>query len=327
MLKDKKEHPEIKQRLHPRNRHRERYDFKELIKSSPDLARFVRPNVYLDDSIDFFDPEAVKSLNKALLKLYYSIDNWNIPENYLCPSIPGRADYIHHIAEMLGYFNNGKIPVGDNIKCLDIGVGANCVYPLIGNKEYGWSFTGTDIDAVAIANAEKIIEHNSFLKDKVVIRLQNDKNGIFRGMINEDERFDLSISNPPFHCSVEEAKAGTLRKLSNLKHKKVKEAKLNFGGRNNELWCNGGERRFVNDMIVQSKQFSSSCFLFSTLISKQSNLNLAYDTLRDVKAADIKTIPMGQGNKTSRILAWTFLSKEKQKMWIDKNWHRFLDKL
>ena len=168
MLITKKEHPKEKSSLHPRNKHRERYDFKQLIDSCPELGQFVKLNNYKDESIDFFNPEAVKMLNKALLKHYYGIDNWDIPKNYLCPPIPGRADYIHHIADLLGSnnseFQRNKIPTGNKIKCLDIGVGANCVYPIIGNKEYGWSFVGTDIDPVSIESANKIIEMNPFLK-------------------------------------------------------------------------------------------------------------------------------------------------------------------
>ena len=134
------------------NKHRERYDFKVLIEACPELENFVAPNAYNDDSIDFANPDAVKMLNKALLKQYYDIENWDIPADYLCPPIPGRADYIHHIADLLCSNNYGKIPTGSKIKCLDIGVGANCVYPIIGNKEYGWSFIGSEIDTTAIEN-------------------------------------------------------------------------------------------------------------------------------------------------------------------------------
>jgi 23S rRNA (adenine1618-N6)-methyltransferase len=96
---------------------------------------------------------------------------------------------------------------------------------------------------------------------------------------------------------------------------------LNFGGQSNELWCEGGEVRFVRDMIRQSKQFSSNCFWFSTLISKQSHLDEIYDALRSAGAADIKTIPMGQGTKISRIVAWTFLKKDQQNAWRNTRWN------
>lgn len=324
MLQPKKEHPKEKSRLHPRNRHRERYDFKTLIASCPELARFVRLNIYNDESIDFADPEAVKVLNKALLKNYYDVTNWNIPPTYLCPPIPGRADYIHYMADLLGSCNNDRIPTGNKIRCLDIGVGANCVYPLIGNKEYGWSFVGADVDPVSIRTAKRIIESNPHLKDKIELRLQPDPKDIFFGIIQGNERFDLSVCNPPFHASLAEAQSGTLRKLSNLNNEKTLKPLLNFGGQGSELWCRGGEERFVRDMVRQSKLFAASCFWFSTSVSKQSHLKSIYEALAKAEAVEVKTIPMGQGNKSGRIIAWTFLAPEQQAEWVNTKWNELL---
>lgn len=319
MSENKKEY--VKDKLHPRNKHRERYDFKQLIEYCPELSSFVTPNRYGDNSIDFAEPVAVKTLNKALLKQYYDIENWDIPENYLCPPIPGRADYIHHIADMLRMNNFGKIPTGSKVKCLDIGVGANCVYPIIGHKEYGWSFIGSDIDPVSIESANKIINTNPFLKDVVECRLQTNPKDIFYGIIQKTEYIDLIICNPPFHASKEDAEAGTKRKVKNLKGKKVETPVLNFGGQNGELWCEGGEAQFIRNMVKQSRQFLDTCFWFSTLVSKQSNLKNIYELLEKAGAFTVKTLPMGQGNKSSRVVAWTFLNKEEQKKWRDKRWN------
>lgn len=315
-MQNKKEHPKEKIELHPRNKHRERYDFKLLIESNPALAKFVKLNTYQDESIDFFNPEAVKMLNTSLLKQYYGIDFWSVPHDYLCPPIPGRADYIHNMADLLGISNEGKIPTGDKIRVLDIGVGANCVYPIIGNKEYGWSFVGSDIDAVAIKSANKIIDLNLSLKGKVELRLQPNPIDIFHRIIQKDERFELTICNPPFHASIEEAQAGTIRKLSNLKHKSISKPRLNFGGNSLELVYEGGEKRFVQNMIRQSKRFSDSCLWFSTLVSKRSNMEKVYKDLEIAEAQKVKTIPMGQGNKISRIIAWTFLTFEEHQIWM-----------
>lgn len=323
MLHSKKIHPTEKASLHPRNRHRERYDFKQLTASCPELGQFVKLNEYNDESIDFFNPRAVKTLNKALLKYFYGIDNWDIPSNYLCPPIPGRADYIHYVADLLSSSNSvfqAKIPAGSKIKCLDIGVGANCVYPIIGVREYGWSFVGTDIDRVSIESATRIVDNNALLKGKVELRLQQNPSDIFNGIIGKNEIFDLCTCNPPFHASLEEAQKGTMRKLKNLKHKKKVAPIQNFGGMGNELWCEGGEELFVGNMIRQSKRFAHSCFWFSTLISRQSNLKNVYKALENEEAIEVKTIPMSQGNKISRIVAWTFLSKEHQEKWISTRW-------
>jgi 23S rRNA (adenine1618-N6)-methyltransferase len=321
MVHQKKEHPKVKARLHPRNKHRERYDFKVLMDACPELAPFVRLNIHHDESIDFADPDAVKMLNKALLKLYYGIGHWDIPADYLCPPIPGRADYIHHMADLLCSKNYGRIPTGSKVRCLDIGVGANCVYPMIGNSEYGWSFTGTDIDPVAIESAKKIIELNPALTEQVELRLQKQPNDIFFGVLQKDEFMDLSVCNPPFHASMAEARSGTLRKLNHLKPGKTTVATLNFGGQNGELWCKGGEERFVRDMIRQSRFFAASCFWFSSMISKQSHLRSIYEALKNAEAREVKTIPVGQGNKSGRIVAWTFLTPEQQKIWINTRWN------
>jgi len=322
MLQKKKEHPKEKSSLHSRNKHRERYNFKELIGCCPELAPFVRLNDYNDESIDFSNATGVMMLNKALLKRYYGIDYWNIPRGYLCPPIPGRADYIHYIADLLGSSNHGIIPTGDRVTCLEIGVGANCIYPIIGNREYGWSFAGSDVEPVALTSASEIIEKNAYLKEKVELRLQSNSKDIFQGIIRRDEYFDVTICNPPFHSSFEEAQSATLRKLSNLNQKRITKPTLNFGGKHQELWCEGGEEKFVQIMIAQSKQFRALCMWFSTLISRQSHLKSAYAALKLTGAVDVRTIPMSQGNKTSRIVAWTYLSLEQREKWGNMRWKR-----
>ena len=304
-----------KSNLHPRNAHRQRYDFAQLIVANPELENFVRINEHQIETIDFSDPEAVKMLNKALLAAHYAVENWNIPEGYLCPPIPGRADYIHNIADLLANSNNGIIPEGDTVSGLDVGVGSNCIYPLIGNAVYGWSFVGTDIDPTALDNCVKILESNPQINE--VISLQQQMNGrfIFKDIIGPADRFDFTICNPPFHCSEEEATKGTLRKIGNLENTKPSTPVLNFGGQGAELWCDGGEVGFITKMIYESARYPLQCFWFTTLVSKNAHLHAIYKTLNKVNAATIITIDMAQGQKTSRIVAWTFLSESQQKAW------------
>jgi 23S rRNA (adenine1618-N6)-methyltransferase len=202
--------------------------------------------------------------------------------------------------------NDGTIPRGEKTHCLDIGVGANCIYPIIGHKAYGWSFVGSDIDQVAIDNVQKIIRANLSLKDVIGVRLQKTNSAIFNGILQPNEHFDLVICNPPFHTSAEEARSGSQRKISNLKGIRIKSPTLNFGGQNNELWCTGGEVQFAKQMITESNQFAGSITWFSILIAKSEHLPALYHALKLVKASEIRTIPMAQGNKISRIVAWSF---------------------
>ncbi|HZL10011.1 MAG TPA: 23S rRNA (adenine(1618)-N(6))-methyltransferase RlmF [Prolixibacteraceae bacterium] len=320
MLQKKKENVKGKFKLHPRNKNRERYDFKQLIAAYPELASFVKLNIHGDESIDFTDPESVKVLNKALLKLHYDIIDWDIPEIYTYPPIPGRADYIHYMADLLCRNNYGKIPTGSKIKCIDIGVGASCIYPIIGNKEYGWSFIGADIDPAAIESANRIIASNPSLQGNVECKLQTNQKDFFYGIIRKDEPFDLSFCNPPFYASADEAHSAAPRKPNSLNPGKNDESIMNPEGQTNELWCEGGEEKFVRNMIRQSKKFSDSCFWFSTLISKESNLKGVYKELKLAEAVDVETLPMGQGNKISQIVAWTFLSTEEQNKWKNTRW-------
>lgn len=283
--------------LHPRNRFNTRYDFSQLIACSPALEAFVKPNAYGDDSIDYADPQAVKALNQALLKHAYGLEHWDIPPGYLCPPIPGRSDYIHHLADLIAMRR------GRAVRVLDIGTGANCIYPLIGASEYGWSFVGAEVDLVAWRWAQKIVAANSSVTGLIECRLQKSAAACFRGVIQPEERFDLTLCNPPFHGSAAEAAEGTQRKLRNLGGK---TSGLNFGGKANELWCEGGELGFIRRMIEESAEFAAQCGWFTTLVSKSEHLSRLEQALRKVKAAEVKVIDMAQGQKKSRILAWRF---------------------
>ena len=296
-----------KPKLHPLNKHLGRYDFKVLTKACPELKSFVSVNKFGDESINFFNPKAVKMLNKALLQQYYGINYWDIPEGYLCPPIPGRADYIHHLATFLAEHNQGNIPKGEKVTCLDIGTGANCIYPIIGTQEYNWAFIASDIAETSLDNAREIIHRNHNLKDRIELRHQENPNQIFRGVVQPNDQITITLCNPPFHKSAKQAQEGTQRKLQNLQGKKPTKTELNFGGQSNELWCKGGEKKFIKNMIKESKQFSKQCQWFSTLVSKEVNLPAIYDALKRVNATTVKTIPIGQGNKISRIVVWSFL--------------------
>ena len=194
-----------KTNLHPRNKHKFGYDFNELIQTYPELKQHVFINEHGIETVNFSNPESVKALNKALLMADYDMQNWDIPQDYLCPPIPGRTDYIHYIADLLASTNNEIIPDGENVVGLDIGIGANCIYPILGNSLYQWSFVGTDIDENAIQNCKKIIEQNPKLIDAISLQLQVDSRFIFKNIILPEDKFAFTICNPPFHNSAAEA--------------------------------------------------------------------------------------------------------------------------
>ena len=302
--------------LHLRNFHNDRYDFNALIKTNPDLQEFVKPNKYGDLSIDFANPQAVISLNKALLAHFYGIKNYTIPNGYLCPPIPGRADYVHHIADLLASCNNGVIPKGKAVIGLDVGIGANGIYAIIGSSVYDWNFVGSDIEIESIKSVENIVNSNEILKEKIECKLQTNPENIFTGIIKADEFYDFTLCNPPFHKSLKDAMDGNKRKVQNLTKQKTTKNALNFGGKNNELWCKGGEIAFITNMIKESFEFKNNVLWFTTLVSKKDNLPLIYKKLEDIKAKEIKTINMSCGQKITRVVAWSFFNNEEQKKYF-----------
>ena len=301
--------------LHLNNQHKNGYNFSVLTQKWEDLRQYVFTNEHGTETIDFSIPEAVKALNKALLLTYYNIKYWDIPEHYLCPPIPGRADYLHYIGDLLATSNGGKIPHGEHIMGLDVGIGANCIYPILGNALFEWSFVGTDIDEDALANCMKILDENPHLADVVSLHIQPFSRYIFKDVILPEDRFAFTICNPPFHTSAEEAQEAASRKVSNLQGIKTINPTLNFGGKNTELWFEGGELAFITQMIFESARYPLNCFWFTSLVSKKENLKSFYKTLNKVNVADVKTIEMAQGNKISRFIAWTFLSPKQQSAW------------
>lgn len=293
--------------LHPKNAHNGGYDFPALISAHPVLSEHVKTNQHQKESIDFADPLAVKALNCAILKHHYGIVEWDIPEGFLCPPIPGRVDYIHYVADLLG-------KGGDkSVRLLDIGTGANGIYSILACQQYGWHCVASDIDPLSIDNVAKIVGQNPSLVNRLEPRLQPDKGHIFGGIIREGEYYDVSVCNPPFHASLEEALKGSQKKLNNLALRRKKTAgeaspTLNFGGQNAELWCAGGEIRFLKRMIKESKVFADQCHWFTSLVSKGENVKPSLKLLQKLAATEVKEIEMKQGNKITRILAWTFAS-------------------
>ncbi|MCG7548012.1 23S rRNA (adenine(1618)-N(6))-methyltransferase RlmF [Pseudoalteromonas sp. Of7M-16] len=288
--------------MHPRNKHASGYDFPGLTKAVPELANYLVTKQYGEDTVDFSDPKAVILLNKALLFKHYGIAFWDLPDQFLCPPVPGRADYIHALADLLAEDHNDIVPTGKKIKCLDIGTGANLIYPILGHSEYKWQFVGSDINPIAVKVSQNIVKAN---KLPIKVKHQANSEAYFTGIIGKDDYFEFTMCNPPFHASEQEAKKGTDRKWKNLGVAKTSKH-LNFGGHAPELWCKGGELAFIRGMMNESAQFKDQVGWFTSLISKKDNLPALTKCLTQIGVKQHKVINMVQGNKQSRFIAWRF---------------------
>ena len=305
--------PTRKSSMHERNAHRDGYDMAQLMEKYAPLKPFVSPSPAGILTIDFANVQAVTALNKAILETEYGVKEWQLPAGYLCPPVPGRADYMHHAADLLALHNGGTIPRGHSVNVLDIGVGAGLIYPILGNHSYEWSFVGSDIDEVALQNASVICQANESLQENVQLRAQKNAGHFFKGIIGKEEAFDLVVCNPPFYGSEQEAQEASNRKWRNLG--KNETTGRNFGGMSHELYCEGGELKFIRDMIAESFFFARKVYWFTTLVSRQEHIHDLRRALNRVRPTEVHVIPMSQGQKSSRIMAWTFLDPSQQRHW------------
>jgi 23S rRNA (adenine1618-N6)-methyltransferase len=295
--------------LHKNNKHSKGYDFDLLVKSSPKLEEFVFTNSFGNVTIDFANPKAVKLLNTALLKVHYGIDYWEFSDANLCPPIPGRVEYIHLLNALLK-----RSEVKENVTVLDIGAGATCIYPLLGQAEYGWNFIATEIDSQAMRSAEKIVAKNKLSKS-IKLRYQDNEQNILTGILKSKERVSAAMCNPPFYKDQAEADENTLLKQKGL-GKQTDTVARNFSGTAKELWYPGGEKAFVHNYLYQSSLLKTNCFWYTCLVSKTQHVLSMETSLKKLGATDFKILQISLGNKISRVVAWTFLTEEEQAQWI-----------
>ena len=307
--------------LHPRSPHRGGLDFPRLLAAAPALAAFVAPNAWGNLSLDFADPAAQRALAAALLKVYYSVERFDLPEGHLCPSVPGRADYLHHAADLLAELNGGAVPRGERVCALDVGTGASGIYGLLARGAFGWRVVGTEVDAGALVSVTKIIDSTPALRAGFTVRRQAEVKQTLAGLMLPADRFDLTLCNPPFHASAREAQEGSRRKWRNLgRETPGATPALNFGGQARELWCPGGEREFIRGLIKESAQHAEKALWFTSLVSKRESLEELQRALRAARVAEQRVTELKQGQKTSRLLAWTFLGAAERAKWAAVRW-------
>ena len=294
--------------MHKNSFHNKKYDFDLLVQNNESLRPHVFINDYQTQTIDFSIPEAVKALNTALLFTHYKVKFWEFPDENLCPPIPSRADYMHHLSDLLR-----RSHLDADINILDIGVGATIIYPLLGNALFNWKFVGVDIDEKSLEIAKKIIDNN-FLANVIALRRQYDSQNILKGILKPADRFTASVCNPPFFKSQMDALDATKTKLKGLGKANEKVIR-NFSGTPKELCYAGGEKAFLHNYLYESSHYKQQCFWFTSLVSNVEHVRSMKTSLEKLGATEFEVLDMIQGNKVSRVVAWSFLTKAEQKDW------------
>ena len=320
-----------------------------LVASYPRLGPHVAPGPTGRPTVDWADPAAVRALNTALLVADYGVnpDYADIlPPGALVPPVPGRADYVHHVADALrhslsedgggdGGGGGTAVPRGPAVVGLDIGTGASCIYPTLATAAYGWRMIASEIEPAAVASARDIVRSNGH-ENRIEVRRQPNAANIFDGVLRAEDRLDFAMCNPPFYPSREAFRAENARKLRGLAKKKKGAqapgekgegaiASNNFGGTDAELWCEGGEVAFVGRIIAESRRHADRCLWFSSLVSRRDNLTKIERSFpgdaggrgRGRGVRTVRRVPMGAGQKSATILMWSFLDAAERREWAN----------
>ena len=248
---------------------------------------------YGEFSFDWSNNNLSLLMTKSILNYYFNIKYYDIPNNFLIPPVPSRLIYINVIQSLLTLF---KVFDKNEIIGVDIGTGANIIYPILGNKIYNWKFICSDINDEAIKNGKRIINENK-LENGIKLIKQKYKYNIFLGILNREKKYAFTMCNPPYYDYQDEIKIEDSKR----------DCEYNF----DEIYYKNGEIGFFERYFEESIYFSKNVFLFSFLIGKKSNaekifdkiINMKEDNIK-VKICDMKRIK--NGNNIRYIIYWSF---------------------
>ncbi|KAJ2826519.1 Methyltransferase-like protein 16, partial [Coemansia erecta] len=233
--------------------------YKQVASKFPELQEHLIQETNSNDhyTLDFQDPLAVRTLNRALLHVYFDLQI-HLPRTNLCPTVANRLSYVEWINSAIlcdFYPSTNRV-----VRGLDIGCGASCIYPLLGSRVLqGCSFVGTDVRADSISIARDNVRANGlepriqlFLNKRINTTLPFDDHddadnaGFFSQLpVDADGSvFTFSMCNPPFYSDHAERER--------LRGFKEHGPGLNTCGEDEELYTLGGEQGFLGRMVDES---------------------------------------------------------------------------
>ena len=274
-------------------------DFLTLIKEFPELKKYIlKQNEDNEEEFqfDWSNNELSLLMDKSILNYYFNIKYYDIPKGFLIPPIPSRINYINLINSIITkLINDMDIK---NIIGIDIGTGANIIYPILGYSIYKWKFICTEINKEAYNNAKLILQKNN-LENNINIIKQNNKDNIFISILNRENKYIFSMCNPPYYNYENEIK---------LEDKK-RDNEYNF----DEIYYKNGEYGFFQRYFEESICYKNNVFLYTILIGKKINAENIYDKLSSyndiIKIYNMQKILTG--NNVRYIIYWSFFNNYK----------------
>ena len=274
-------------------------DFLTLTKEFPELKKYIlKQNEDNEEEFqfDWSNNELSLLMDKSILNYYFDIKYYDIPKGFLIPPIPSRINYINLINSIIAKLIK-DIDI-KNIIGIDIGTGANIIYPILGYSIYKWKFICTEINKEAYNNAKLILQKNN-LENNINIIKQNNKDNIFISILNRENKYIFSMCNPPYYNYENEIK---------LEDKK-RDNEYNF----DEIYYKNGEYGFFQRYFEESICYKNNVFLYTILIGKKINAENIYDKLSSyndiIKIYNMQKILTG--NNVRYIIYWSFFNNYK----------------
>ncbi|XP_053668329.1 U6 small nuclear RNA (adenine-(43)-N(6))-methyltransferase [Anopheles marshallii] len=289
--------------MHPRNLYRQKPNFHLLVKQFPELNEVASVDLAGKVKLDYRKKHAVHLLSKCLLLRDFGL-KLELPSNKLVPTLPLRLNYIHWL-EDIGAI--AQWPEKEKVRGIDIGCGASCIYPLLAVvlSQQRWHMVAIEKAEDSLESAKANVMRNE-LQSCINVQPQSlEGNTILLDVLKNfpGERFDFCMCNPPFFDSnFNELKphdrTGKRREPSNAST-----------GSLEELCTEGGEVKFINQIIDESLQLKDRVSVYTTMIGHKSTYDKILHSLKRASIHNVTVSRFCQGNTTRWAVAWSFDAK------------------
>ncbi|KAF4526319.1 hypothetical protein B566_EDAN015472 [Ephemera danica] len=279
--------------MHPRNPYKKHPNFKELAIKYPEFRKFAKTELSGRVVLDFKDQPALRALACTLLEEDFGL-KVEIPLDRLIPTLPLRLNYLLWIEDLLEI---AKIKT--DIKGIDIGTGASCIYPLLAAKRKEWAMLATEIDAESAECASRNVKNNQL--DNLISVKRVAATQLLLGVVDDNVTYHFSMCNPPFFSSEDER--DSMSKSRSPSRTPPSNAPSGSVG---EVVVQGGEVAFVMRMINESKQLGQQIVLYTSMLGHKKSVSFLLSELSKAGATSTCRTEFCQGNTTRWGIAWTF---------------------
>lgn len=242
-------------------------DWRELQSHNPRLQKF-----WADGKFDFDNETALAELVQTQLDLYCGL-RVQLCKGFLIPRLANRLDYLLWMEKLLG-----GPAVG-----IDVGVGGNCIYPMLGSL-VGLTIAGVDLNSEAIEASQQIAKQASIEIDL----FQADGTDLESIVRQLDPPPCFVVCNPPFFAPQED---------------RVEKPPRNLVARENELYTPGGELEFSLKMLESSSR--TNLRWTSVMLGKKHSVAPLIDRITAQKASHALHV-ISHGRTRRWIVAWSF---------------------